>query len=71
VLEILDESEHYAIEEQPPLPQWVGKSIAELDIRRKHGLTIIAVMRGEKLNVPVSPDWVFAAGDVIVALNKK
>ncbi|MFV0556630.1 MAG: potassium channel family protein [Lactovum sp.] len=71
VLEILGESKHYAIEEQYPLPEWLGKSIIDLHIRRNHDMTIIAVMRGENLNVPVSPNWVFEEGDVIVVLNKK
>lgn len=71
VLEILGESKHYAIEEQSPQDDWIGKSILELHVRRNHGLTIIAVMRGEKLNVPVSPNWVFEKDDVIIVLNKK
>ena len=35
---------------------WVGKSIAEIDVRRKYKLNIVAVKDGEKINPAFAPD---------------
>ena len=37
-------------------PAWIGKSVGELDIRRKFDINIIALRRGGKTEFSVSPD---------------
>ncbi len=43
-----------------------GKSIAELQVRKKTGSTIIAVRRGPKVHTNPAPDFRFEAGDIIL-----
>jgi len=48
----------------------VGKSITELGIRKRTGVTIIAISRkGQKIVSP-PPDTVFEEGDLIVAIGE-
>lgn len=47
---------------------WSSKSIAELDIRRKHNLNIIAVRVGDQLVLP-TPDMLLSVDDAILLLG--
>ncbi len=47
-----------------------GKSIEELEIRKKTGVTIIAVSRKGKNIVSPPPSFVFEEGDIIVAIGE-
>jgi len=40
-----------------------GKSLVQADLRREHGLTVVAVQRGEETHINPSPDWSIRAGD--------
>ena len=35
-------------------PEWVGKNLIELDLRKKHGFNIIALREGKKVTVDIS-----------------
>ena len=60
----------YAIFEVPILKAWEGKSIIELDVRRKYKMNIIAIKRGETLDPAPMPDFVFQDGDHIFVIGK-
>jgi len=47
-----------------------GKSIEELQIRAKTGVTIIAVSRGDKNVVNPPADFIFQDGDTLVAIGE-
>lgn len=69
IMDILDESDLYTIAEIKPLPHWIGRSIRQCDIRRKDHMLILAARQNERLIVPVSPDYVISANDVLIALE--
>ncbi|MGN1060585.1 MAG: potassium channel family protein [Candidatus Coproplasma sp.] len=60
----------YAIFEVPIIKQWVGKSIMELDVRKKFKLNIIAIKRDGKLDPAPMPEFVFEAEDHIFVMGK-
>jgi trk system potassium uptake protein TrkA len=70
ILDILDESDLYTITEMRPLPEWINKTVHQADIRRKHGLTILAIRHKDKLSMPVSPDTKIAADDILITLSE-
>ena len=37
-------------------PEWVGKNLMELNLRRKYGINIVAIRRGEDLVINVDPE---------------
>ncbi len=63
-------SDGYAIFEVPIIKAWEGKSIIELDVRRKYKMNIIAIKRGETLDPAPMPDFVFREGDHIFVIGK-
>jgi len=50
---------------------WIGKTIAELDIRKKHHLNIIAVRTPEQLVVPMPDMELYAEDDLLIIGNIK
>ena len=71
VLNYIELSSDFSIVERHVPQRWLGKSLAELNIRAKYHVTIIAV-RDEKDGISVAPgrDYVFHEGDNVVALGK-
>lgn len=66
VLDYVDLGEDEALIEAEVPEEWVGKSLAELQLSRRHGLTILALKpKGESGTIP-SGDSVLNEGDVIV-----
>ena len=49
---------------------WVGKSIGELDIRRKFGINILGIKRSGKTDVTITPDTVLSGEITILALGE-
>lgn len=63
-------SDGYAIFEVPIIKSWEGKSIMELDVRKKYKINIIAIKRAEKIDPSPMPDFVFEEGDHIFVIGK-
>ena len=36
--------------------EWIGKNLIELNLRKKYGINIVAVKKGEKVNVDINPE---------------
>ncbi len=49
------DDEHTIFEVQMP-EQWIGKTIGELDIRKKYSVNILALKKDGKLNLAIAPD---------------
>ena len=43
----------------------IGKSVQEVDLRKRFGLNIIAIENNENVNQNVMPDYIFQGGDVL------
>lgn len=61
--------EDHGIYEVDPPPSWDGKSIVQMDIRRKYNINILGIKRCGKLNMVISPDTVITAEDTILVLG--
>lgn len=70
VFEFIELTHEYAIFEIPSSDSWLGKSIASIDIRRKHHITILAIKNGDILNPLPNGDYVFRHGDHVVVIGK-
>ncbi|MBE6687682.1 MAG: TrkA family potassium uptake protein [Ruminococcaceae bacterium] len=74
VLDYIEFSEDYSLVEAKVPVRWVGKSLRELDIRRKYKINIIAVIKDHpyrKIEINPDPDAPFEADDTLamVGLN--
>lgn len=69
VLDFIELSPDYSIAELAPVSAWVGKTIAQLDIRAKYGLNIIAVKHDNEIKVSPTAGYEIGQGDILVVLG--
>ena len=70
--DIVDISDDISIIELEPKPEWIGKSLKELDLRKKHSVNVIALNNNGKPEIVLHPDTVISEETkVIVIANKK
>ena len=66
-VEIDDQHAFFEVE----IPErWIGKSVGELDIRRKYGINILGIKRSGKTDVSITPDTVLSGETTILALGE-
>lgn len=49
-------------------PDWVGKNLIELDLRRKYSLNVAAVRRGDRVSVDIDPHEKLGAEDKLIVI---
>jgi trk system potassium uptake protein TrkA len=64
----LDE-EHAIFEIQVP-EDWAGKTIGELDIRKKYNINILAIKQAGKLNLSIHPETGFGENQTMLVLGR-
>lgn len=70
LLDYIELDERYSIYEVSVPDSWVGKNIIQLDVRRKHELTIIGIKKDETMDFVVKPDTVLTANCTIFVLGE-
>ena len=63
------DGEHAMFEVQVP-ENWVGRTVGQLDIRKKYAVNIIGLRRSEKLSLSISPETAFEEEDTILVLGR-
>ena len=48
-------SKDFSMVELDVRPEWVGKSLMELNLRKKHALNVVAIKRGGRLEINIDP----------------
>ena len=48
--------------------EWIGKNLIELNLRKKYGFNIVAVKKGEKVNVNINPEQVLDAETTLIVI---
>ena len=48
--------------------EWCGKNLIELNLRKKYGINIVAIKKGERVNVNVNPEQVLDAGTTLIVI---
>ena len=69
ILDYIEVEGDYSIYELSMPPHWVGKTVAQIDIRRKHGINILGVRSNGKLDLNVMPDTLLSSGSSILVLG--
>lgn len=71
ILDYIKLDEEHAIFEVTVPKNWIGKSIGQLDIRKKYGVNVMAVKIEGKMNLSVRPETVFEENMTILVLAEK
>lgn len=70
IFECVDISDDYSIFEIPVHNTWIGKSIAQIDVRKRYNLNILAVKKNGELNTMPGGEYTFESNDHVVVLGK-
>ncbi len=71
ILDYIELDDDYSILELTVPDDWHGKTVAELDIRRKYGITVLGVRVNGKLNMDVAHDTVLEKEFPILVLGQQ
>ena len=69
VRDYIEVDEAHAIFEVEVPEGWIGKTVGELDIRRKYSINIMAIKENGKINMAVSPDTVLTDNITLLVLG--
>lgn len=71
IIDFIELSPDYSIMEIPVPGGWIGRSVSELNVRNRYGVTILAIQNGGDVNINTAPtaETQFRAGDKIVAVG--
>jgi len=61
ILDYIEVDNEHAIFEVSVPKDWIGKTIGEIDIRKKYGINILGIKDGKKLNVNVTPSQILSS----------
>ena len=71
VLDYVKLNDDYAIFEVSVPVEWSGKKIAQIDIRKRYGINIMAVKENGKMNLSVAPEIVLSASKTMLVLGER
>ena len=71
ILDYIKLDDDHAIFEVTVPRDWVGKSVAELDIRKRFGINIMAVKENGKMNLTVTPDTMLTENRTMLVLGER
>lgn len=69
ILDYVALDDKYSIYEVSVPESWVGKTILQLDVRKKHNLTIIGIKTTENLDFVIQPDTVLTSDNTLLVLG--
>ena len=71
MVDLIDLSEDISVIEIPVREKWVGKTLIELDLRKKYAINIIAIRNGQDILVNVDPNVQLSKEmQLVVIINK-
>lgn len=69
ILDFIELSDEYNIAEIVCPDEWVGKTLMQMNFRSDYGLNVMAIKRGQKIEISPPPDYRLSNNDVIVAIG--
>ena len=70
ILDYMEVDASHAIYEVEVPEEWTGKTVGELDIRKRYNINILAVKSGGEFNITISPDTLFASNNKLLVLGE-
>lgn len=67
-IDMISLSKDTSIVEIDVKPEWVGKNLIELNLRKKHGFNIVALREGKKVTVDIDPEEPLSAHVTLIVL---
>ena len=69
ILDYIELDDDHAIYEISVPGKWIGKTVKEVDVRRKYGINIMAIKRAGTMQMNITPDTSFSAVYTVFVLG--
>ena len=69
ILDYIELDSNHAIFEIAVPEKWIGKTVIEADVRKNHGINIMAIKRNGTMNLNFVAETKFEEGDTILVLG--
>lgn len=69
ILDYIELSPDYSIMEVTAIKDWQGKTLRELNMRSKYGINVMAIKKGNEINISPVADDVIGEEDVLVVIG--
>ena len=70
ILDYIELDDRHAIFEVNVPENWVGKTVGELDVRKRHGVNILAIKRNGEKSFTITPDTLLTADVTLLVLGE-
>jgi trk system potassium uptake protein TrkA len=71
IIDHIELSGDYSLLEMSPPKEFIGKSLKELDIRKRYGLNVIAIKHSEKeIDIAPQAEHIIEGGDLLVVIGR-
>lgn len=70
ILDYIEIDDSHGIFEVDVPSEWIGKSVGQLDIRRKYNINIMAIRHGDKTDLSFSPDVVLSGDYTLLVVGE-
>ena len=70
ILDYMEVDASHAIFEVEVPKEWIGKTVGELDIRRKYDINILAITNNGELSMAISPDTFFTGNISLLVIGE-
>ena len=67
-VDMISLSENVSVIELDVRSEWVGRSLLELNLRKKHSINVVAIRRGEMVSVDINPEEKLDQGVKLVVI---
>lgn len=67
-VDVIELSDEFSMVELDVKKEWLGKSLIELDLRRKYGINIVALRKDGKISCSINPDEPLKEGTELVVI---
>ncbi len=71
ILDYISVDDSHAIYEVAVPTDWLGKSIGQIDIRKRYGINIMAVKQSGKMNLTVTPEMILRESMTLLVLGER
>lgn len=70
ILDYIELDGEHAVYEVNIPANWLGKTVGQIDIRKKYNVNIMGLRNGERLELTVTPDTVLSPGKTLMVLGR-
>ena len=71
IMDFIELSPDYSLMEMRPKPDWVGKTLKELNLRTRERINVVAVRSGESVNAMPDMNTCIGFNDVMLVVSQK